>query len=90
MIAHLILWMMMGSQMAAWGWMSAKGGKLSDRSYIIFSALMMLGQIGAGIECLLSHAWGTFVIQAYFFVFTGYGGTVRYIQMRHNGLEQKF
>jgi fatty acid desaturase len=89
MTLHIVLWVMMAAQMAAWAWMQIKGGKLPDRSYVTFCALMMVGQIGAGIECFLGHAWGTFVIQAYFFVFTGWGGMIRYIQMRRNGSGQK-
>jgi hypothetical protein len=76
-----ILWLMMGAQMAAWAWMQFKGGKLGDKHYLIFCGMMMTGQTGASFECIMGQAWGTLVVQIYFFIFTFWGGIVRYRQM---------
>lgn len=78
---HILLYAMMATQMAAWAWLQYKGGKLPDRSYIIFCGMLMIGQTGATIECILGQAWGTLAVQVYFFIFTAYGGWRRYQQM---------
>lgn len=79
-----IAWTLMAIQMVAWAWMQRNGGSLPDRKYFIFCPLFMLGQIGASIECLASPspAWGTFVVQVYFFAWTAYGAVVRYRMIR--------
>ncbi|MDD5749586.1 MAG: hypothetical protein PHO91_02240 [Patescibacteria group bacterium] len=79
---RIILYLMMATQMVAWAWMQSKGGKLSDHRYIAFCAMMMVGQTGASLECIFNQAWGTLVVQIYFFLFTAYGGYKRYQQMR--------
>lgn len=73
-----VLWTMIGCQLVVWGWFSVKGGELPDRHFYIFTAGMMLGQIGAGIETFKTKAWGTFVIQVYFLFFTLLAGLNRY------------
>ena len=60
-----------------WAWFSAKGGQLGDRQFLLFTAGMLLGQIAASVETYLSGAWGTFIIQVYFFAFTAIGGINR-------------
>ena len=77
----LFLWLLMSCQMAAWAWFQSKGGQLADQPYFIFCGMLLLGLIGAGIECIMGKAWGTLVVQIYFFVFTAYGGIVRYLSM---------
>ena len=79
---RIILWVMMAVQMLAWAWMQKRGGKLDDKPYLIFCAMMMTGQLGAGLECIISQAWGTLVVQIYFFAFTFWGAIVRYRQMK--------
>lgn len=81
-----IAWTLMAIQMVAWAWMQRNGGSLPDRKYFVFCPLFMLGQIGASIECLASPspAWGTFVVQVYFFAWTAYGAVVRYRMMRRS------
>lgn len=78
----VVLYAMMACQLIAWGWFSAKGGKVSDRGFLRFTVGMLLGQLGAGVETFQLHAWGAFVIQAYFFIFTAYGGYKRWHQMK--------
>jgi hypothetical protein len=75
---RLVLWTMMAAQMGAWAWFSYYGGKLSDYHFLLFSALMMTGQVGAALECAILRAWGTLGVQLYFFAFTGWGAIVRY------------
>ena len=64
---------MMAMQMIAWGVFSYHGGELSDKGFFIFSGLMLTGQTGAAIECILTKAWGTLSVQVYFFIFTAFG-----------------
>ncbi|MFZ3020209.1 MAG: hypothetical protein WA051_01665 [Minisyncoccia bacterium] len=78
----MTLWLMVGAQLAAWGWFSFKGGKLSDKKFLFFTIGMLLGQIGAGIENYQTHSWRSFTIQVYFFIFTAFGGIQRWRQMR--------
>ena len=79
-----IAWSLMAIQMIAWAWLQRNGGTLPDRKYLIFCPLFMLGQVGASIECVNHRAWGTLVVQAYFFAWTAYGGIVRYRTMRRS------
>lgn len=74
----LVLYLLMAAQMMAWAWFSYQGGVLSDKKFLIFTGMMMLGQIGAGIETWILGAWGAFVVQVYFFAFTAFGGIRRY------------
>jgi len=74
----------MACQMAAWMWFSAKGGKLADRPFLIFTAGMLMGQLGAGIETFWLKAWGAFAVQTFFFAFTAFGGVQRYRMMQRN------
>lgn len=78
----IIPWVMMACQMVAWAWMQIVGGKLGDQAYLVFCLGMMLGQIGASYECVTTKAWGTLVVQVYFFIFTVIGGLVRFQNMR--------
>ena len=78
---RITLWAMMGCQMAAWAWMQSRGGKLGDWQYLQFCALFLIGQIGAAIECRKGRAWGTMVVQIYFFIFTLVGAVVRWQRM---------
>ncbi|HBA36829.1 TPA: hypothetical protein DCZ15_03055 [Candidatus Falkowbacteria bacterium] len=75
---RITLYGMMAIQMLAWGWFSYKAGKLSDKSFLMFTAMMMIGQIGAGIETVYLQAWGAFSMQIYFLIFTLFGGIRRY------------
>jgi hypothetical protein len=77
-----VLYFMMGVQMFAWLWLQKKGGKLKDIHYITFCIMMMTGQAGASIECIITKAWGTLCVQVYFFIFTFYGACIRYRQMK--------
>ncbi len=78
---RVVLYAMIGSQLVVWAWFSSHGGKLSDTNFLIFTAGMLLGQLGAGIETLKLKAWGTLIVQIWFFVFTAYGGIVRWLGM---------
>ena len=75
---------MMGLQMLGWGWMQVRGGNFKDRQYLVFTASMLIGQLGAMSECVLTKAWGTFLAQAYFFLSTVWGGITRYQQMKRS------
>lgn len=72
---------MMGVQMLAWLWFQRNGGNLEGALYFWFCLGMMVGQLGTGLECIMTRAWGTLVVQIYFFVFTGYGAVMRYLQL---------
>lgn len=76
------IYIMVAMQMLAWAWFSYKGGKLSDKQFFIFTAGMLIGQIGSGMETFISQAWGSFVVQVYFFCFGLFGGIKRYKQMK--------
>lgn len=36
MLIRILLYAMMAIQMAAWAWIQSRGGKLSDRPYLVF------------------------------------------------------
>lgn len=74
----ILAWSLMACQMVAWAWLQFNGGQLSDRQYLIFCVGMMLGQVGASIECLGAKAWGTLAVQIYFFLFTVFGAVTRF------------
>ncbi|PJE51127.1 MAG: hypothetical protein COV29_02535 [Candidatus Yanofskybacteria bacterium CG10_big_fil_rev_8_21_14_0_10_36_16] len=78
----MILWVMISTQLIAWGWFSYCGGKLSDKKFIIFTIGMLIGQLGTGIETYYAEAWRAFVVQGYFFVFTAFGGIQRWRKMK--------
>jgi len=80
-IQRFVFWPMMGVQMLAWLWLQYNGGSLDGMLYVWFCVGMMVGQAGATAECIMTRAWGTLVVQIYFFVFTGYGAIVRYTQL---------
>jgi hypothetical protein len=44
----MTLWLMVIAQMLVWGWFSFKGGKLSDKKFLVFTVGMLLGQLAAG------------------------------------------
>lgn len=79
--ARIVLYAMIGCQLIAWAWFSSQGGKLSDANFLIFTGGMLLGQLAAGIETMKLRAWGTLVVQVWFFGFTAYGGVVRWLGM---------
>ena len=72
------LWAAMLLMVIAWGYMQIKGGFLVRREYFLCSFGLMAGQVAATIECLEKEAWGTGILQLYFFVATGIGALVRY------------
>lgn len=74
----IILWLMMGCQMLSWAWFSFKGGNLNNKQFLIFTVGMLLGQLGAGIETYLQGAFGSCIVQIYFFVFTLFAGYQRW------------
>ena len=78
----VVIYLMIGLQLVVWGWFSWKGGKLSDKQFIVFTIGMLSGQIGAGLETFYNHAKGTFIVQVYFFVFTAFAGLKRYKSMK--------
>lgn len=65
--------------MISWGYFSFKGGQLTNKAFFLFTAGMMLGQLGAGIETYQTGSWGAFTIQVYFFCFTSIAGVKRYL-----------
>lgn len=73
------IYFLIALQLLAWGYHQWKGGQLAAQHYYIFCALMMAGQLGAGVECFVKRSWGTFVVQVYFFVWTGVGWLQRYL-----------
>ena len=75
-----LLYFLIALQLIAWGWHQWKGGVLSAEQYYVFCGMMMCGQFAAGIECWIKKTRGTFVVQAYFFVWTGIGWIQRYAQ----------
>lgn len=72
-----ILYLMVACQMIAWGWFSKRGGELSDKQFFLFTAGMLIGQLGAGIDTW-GTSWPTFYVQVYFFFFTAFGGIQRW------------
>jgi hypothetical protein len=80
--AKFTIWTMLACQMGVWAWSQINGGQLADVPYLWFSLGMLTGQAGGTIECYRKRAWGTMVVQIYFFVFTAIGGFVRFSQMR--------
>lgn len=80
----MLLWAMVIAQMLAWGWFSLRGGKLSDKKFLVFTLGMLIGQVGAGIDSYHQAAWKAFIVQVYFFIFTAVGGIQRIRHMRRN------
>ena len=78
----MILWVMVIAQMLAWLWFSISGGKLDDKNFLIFTAMMLLGQLASCIETYEMSAWRSFAAQGYFLVSTAFGGYRRFRQMR--------
>jgi len=74
---RVILWFMLSLQMIAWGVFSYFGGELSDKGFLIFSTLMLTGQVGGTVECFLTKAWATMAVQIFFFIFTAFGAYQR-------------
>lgn len=79
--AKMFIYVMIACQILAWTWFSTQGGKVSDTSFLIFTMGMLLGQTGTSVETFVNKAWGTFAVQVWFFIFTLYGGIVRFLQM---------
>lgn len=78
---RLVLYIMIGCQMAAWAWFFRNAGQLSDRNFLIFSGAMLLGQSAMAIEGFMTRAWGAVAGQVWFFGFTLYGGILRWMSM---------
>lgn len=78
---QIFIYLMLACQMIAWAWHQMEAGQLADRPYLIFCACMMIGQVGATIECYRQRAWGTLCVQLYFFVWTLVGALRRYATM---------
>lgn len=76
-----VLYAMIACQLVAWAWFSSQGGQIQDKQFLVFTAMMLLGQLGAGIETFILRAWGAFAVQVWFFGFTAYGGIVRFVNM---------
>jgi hypothetical protein len=80
----MILWILVGVQLVAWGWFMYKGGMLSDKKFILYTLGMLLGQLATGVETYQQQSWRAFTTQAYFLTFTIFGGIQRYRQMKKN------
>ena len=78
----IFLYICIAIQMIGWAWFSWRGGKLSDREFIVFTLSMVGGQVAVGVETAIAHAWGALTMQTYFFLFTSVAGVRRYLQMR--------
>jgi len=72
------LWVMVSCQMIAWLYLMHRGEKITKKGYLIFTVGMMLGQLGAGIDCFIHLSWPTFAVQAFFFLATLYGALRRF------------
>jgi len=70
---NIFLWIMVSCQMLAWLYLMHRGEGISRREYLIFTIGMMLGQMGAGIDCFIQQAWPTLIVQVFFFFATLYG-----------------
>ncbi len=77
----MLLWLMIAVQLLAWAWFSAKGGKMTDKQFLIFTVCMLLGQLASCIETYPMKALKSFAAQAYFFAWTSFGGIQRARQM---------
>ena len=77
---RIIAWILMACQMIAWAWFQTRGGQVTDTQYLVFCGALMLGQTGSAIECISTKAWGTLIVQVYFFAFTAFGAIMR---LRH-------
>ncbi|MBT6691361.1 hypothetical protein HOB10_03450 [Candidatus Parcubacteria bacterium] len=78
---QVFIYLMLACQMIAWAWHQLEAGQLSDEHYLVFCTCMMIGQVGAAIECWRQKAWGTLCVQLYFFVWTLVGALMRYSTM---------
>jgi len=74
----IFLWIMVSCQMLAWLYLMHRGEKITHTGYLIFTIGMMLGQLGAGIDCFIQHAWPTLIVQIFFFFATLYGALRRF------------
>ena len=79
--AKAVLYAMIAFQLVGWAWFSSQGGILPDKEFLVFSVMMLSGQLAAGIETFVMKAWGTCAIQVWFFGFTTWGAIVRLLQM---------
>ena len=84
---HVIIYIFIAVQMAGWAWMMKRAGHFSDRKFLIFSGMMLLGQLGSMVDAIImddimNSAWGVVASQFYFFCWTAYGGYKRYSEMR--------
>ena len=79
-----LFWLMVVLQVAGWIWFSYKGGKLDDKPFYFFTALMLTGQLGTGGEGYFSDPinWGAVGGQAFFFIVTVGGGIQRFRQAK--------
>jgi hypothetical protein len=79
---------MIAVQLLAWAWFTAKGGKMTDRQFLVFTVCMLLGQLASCIETYPMAAWKSFSAQAYFLAWTTFGGVQRIRQMRQQMKEE--
>jgi hypothetical protein len=77
-----VLWSAIVCSMVAWAWSSLRGGRLSDRQFLAFSAGLMAGQAAGSIEAFSTGSYGTAVSQLYFFLFTIWGAVRRVERIR--------
>lgn len=77
------------TQMLGWTWLQLKGGDLPGRKYLTFCMMMLTGQLGTAIDCMMSDriAWGAVILQAYFFGWTVFGGWKRHKKLRQAELD---
>jgi hypothetical protein len=81
---EVIVWLAVSLQIVAWFYFSYKGGELTNKKFYLFTFGMMIGQLAAGVETYLATAWGTFAVQVFFFLSTGYAGIQRYRKVKKN------
>ena len=72
-----VLWSSIACSMVAWAWSCLKGGRLSDREFLMFSVGLMAGQAAVSVEAFLVGSYGTAISQCYFLLFTIWGAARR-------------
>ncbi len=81
MIVAGIVYLAIVAQMVGWAWLMKNAGHLSDRKFLVFTLMMVAGQIGQIIDGW-GDAWGVVGCQAFFLATTVYGGIKRLTEMR--------
>lgn len=62
----MILWVMVGIQMATATWFSFRGGQLPDKQFIFIMVCWLVGQLGQGIETYQTGSVRTLAMQFFF------------------------